>query len=153
MQDGADIDFNRGGKSIFNANAFNNTILTLGGTSSDGDNDITLDLRGNARAIISIKNNSINDASGEAIDSTFTNTTTNNSPGTASAFTPGNVFSGSTTGLLSIGLINNPGTPVSEFYVTGSGNHASQVGNTTATQSLFNNGPLPKLDLNDILQP
>jgi hypothetical protein len=152
MQDGADIDFNRGDNSIFNANAFNNTILTLGGTSSDGDG-ATFDVRGNARAIIPINGISINDASGEAIDSTFTNTTTNNSPGTASAFIPGNVFSGSTAGLLSIGLINNPGTPVSEFYVTGGGNHASQVGNTTATQSLFNNGPLPKLDLNDILQP
>jgi hypothetical protein len=143
-QDGDGIDFNIGSNSILNANVSGNTVLTLGGT---GDNGITFDIRGNAQARISITNNSINNVNKEAIDLGFTNTTNANQPGYAEVTLSGNVFSGA-DGLLNIGLIKNPGVPVSTFYVTGLDNNASQVGTTVPTLEPFNSGSYPALYLN-----
>lgn len=149
-QDGDGIDFNIGSNSILYTNVFANTVLTLGG-SRGGDNGITFDVRGNAKARISVTNNSINDAGSEAVDLGFTNTTNANQPGNATVTLSGNVFSGSTDGLLNIGLINNPGVPVSTFYVTGLGNNASQVGTTIPDYSSFNTGSYPALYINGSL--
>ena len=143
-QDGDGIDFNIGSNSILNANVIGNTVLTLGGT---GDNGITFDIRGNAQARISITNNSINDVDDEAIGIDFTNTTNVNQPGYAEVTLSGNVFSRA-EGLLSIGLIRNPGVPVSTFYVAGIGNNASQVGTTKPKLETFNTGGYPALYLN-----
>lgn len=149
-QDGDGIDFNIGSNSILNANVFDNTVLSLGG-STGGDNGITFDIRGNAQALISITNNSVKDAGSEAIDLGFTNTSNPNQPGRAEVTLSGNVFSGSTSGLLNIGLINNPGSPVSNFSVTGKGNNTSQVGATMPKPSNFNTGSYPNLYLNGSL--
>ena len=151
-QDGDGIDFNIGSNSILNANVFGNTVLTLGGKTG-GDNGITFDIRGNAQAQISITNNSINDAGDEAIDLGFTNTTNANEPGFANIILSGNIFSGSTAGLLNIGVINNPGSPVSNFYVTGQGDNASEVELTRPDYSSFNTGSYPNLYLNGSLYP
>ena len=153
LQDGDGIDFNIGSNSILNANVFGNTILTLGNVRTPspgivgGDNGITFDIRGNAQAVISITDNSINNVNDEAIDLGFTNTTNNNQPGYATVTISGNVFSGA-DGLLHIGLIRNPGVPVSTFYVTGMGNNASQVGSTVPIPETFNSGSYPALYLN-----
>ncbi len=147
-QDGDGIDFNIGSNSILNANVFGNTVLTLGGT---GDNGITVDIRGNAQALISISNNSINDISDAAIDLGFTNTTNDDQPGHADVTLAGNVFSGSTPGLLNISLINNPGLPVSSLYVTGQGNNKDQAEATIPSYSNFNDGNFPNLYLNGSL--
>lgn len=150
-QDGDGIDFNIGSNAILKTNVVNNSVLTLGGT---GDNGITFDIRGNAQAKISITNNSINDISDEAIDLGFTNTTANNQPGLTEAFLSDNTFTNNNnSGLLNIGLINNPGTPVSSFYVTGLGNNASQVSNTAPKYQGFNTGSFPDLYLNGSLYP
>lgn len=146
-QDGDGIDFNIGSNSILNANVYGNTVLTLGGT---GDNGITFDIRGNAQALISITNNSIDDVSDEAIDLGFTNTTNNNQPGYANAILSNNVYSGA-DGLLNVSLINQSGLPVSTFYVTGQGNNANKVGATTPSYLDFNTGPFPNLYLNGSL--
>ncbi len=143
-QDGDGIDFNIGSNSILNANVFSNTVKSLGFT---GDNGITFDIRGNAQARISITNNSINEVNDEAIDLGFTNTTNPNQPGYAEVTLSGNVFSGA-DGLLNIGLIRNPGVPVSTFYVIGLGNNASQVGSTVPIPETFNSGSYPALYLN-----
>ena len=147
IQDGDGIDFNIGSNSLLKANVFSNTVLTLGGT---GDNGITFDIRGNAQARISITNNSIKDTSSQAIDLGFTNTTNDNQPGYADVTLAGNVFSGSTLDLLSIGLINNPGSPVSNFYVTGQGSNKNQVGDTIPSYLNFNTGNFPNLVLNGL---
>lgn len=149
-QDGDGIDFNIGSNSILNANVFGNTVLTLGGNEG-GDNGITFDIRGNAKAQVSIANNSINDVGDEAIDLGFTNTVDNNQSGHANITLSGNVFSGSTDGLLKIGMINNPGSPVSNVYVAGQGNNASQVGATIPVYDEYNDGDFPNLYLNGLL--
>lgn len=153
-QDGDGIDFNIGGNSILRANVSGNTILTLGG-SRGGDNGITFDIRGKADARVTIADNKINDVGDEAIDLGFTNTVSNNQPGFAEFTLSGNSFSGSTKGLLNIGLIKNPGIPVSSFFVTGQGNNASQVGAVKPDPQKFNTGSFPNLYLNGslFLQP
>ena len=133
-QDGDGIDFNLGGNSILNANVLNNTVLTLGGA----DNGITFDIRGNASAEINISSNRIKDAGEEAIDLGFTNTASNNQPGYANIVLSGNSFEGTTVGLLKIGMIDNPGLPVSSFYVTGRADNADDVESATPVYSDFN---------------
>lgn len=126
-QDGDGIDFNVGNNSIINANIFNNTVVDLGkGGKGQGDNGITFDIRGNAINQINITNNSINKTSKEAIGFDFTNSTQANQPGFGNIIVSGNIQS-ETKGLFAIGLIDNPGVPVSNFYVTGLGDNAEQV--------------------------
>jgi len=144
-QDGDGIDFNIGSNSILDTNIVGNTVLTLGGT---GDNGLTFDIRGNAKARINISKNSISDVNDQAIDLGLTNATTANQPGHADITLTDNIYSGSTLGLLNIGLINGPGSPVSSFYVTGKGNNKDQVGATTPDYSSFNTGDFPNLYLN-----
>ena len=148
IQDGDGIDFNIGSNSILNTNIFGNTMLTYGGT---GDNGITFDIRSKAQAMIGITNNSIKDTNSQAIDLGFTNTTNDNQPGHADVTLAGNVFSGSTAGLLNIGLISNPGLPVSSFYVTGQGNNKDQVEATVPKYETFNTGSYPNLYRNGTL--
>lgn len=126
-QDGDGIDFNVGNNSIINANIFNNTVVDLGkGGKGQGDNGITFDIRGNAINQINITNNSISKTSKEAIGFDFTNSTQANQPGFGNIIVSGNIQS-ETKGLFAIGLIDNPGVPVSNFYVTGLGDNAEQV--------------------------
>ena len=148
IQDDDGIDFNIGSTSILNTNIFGNTMLTYGGT---GDNGITFDIRSKAQAMIGITNNSIKDTNSQAIDLGFTNTTNDNQPGHADVTLAGNVFSGSTAGLLNIGLISNPGLPVSSFYVTGQGNNKDQVEATVPKYETFNTGSYPNLYRNGTL--
>ena len=124
-QDGDGIDFNMGNNSILNANVSNNTVLTLGG-SGQGDNGITFDSRGNAYSQINVTNNLIQNTNKQAIDFGFTNSTQSNQPGFSNIIVSGNIEF-NTTGLLGIGLFDNPGVPVSNFYVTGLGDNAKQV--------------------------
>ncbi len=126
-QDGDGIDFNVGNNSILTANIFNNTVVDLGkGGKGQGDNGITFDIRGNAINQINITNNSINKTSKEAIGFDFTNSTQANQPGFGNIIVSGNIQS-ETKGLFAIGLIDNPGMPVSNFYVTGLGDNAEQL--------------------------
>lgn len=126
-QDGDGIDFNMGSNSILNANVFNNTVLDLGqGGKGQGDNGITFDIRGNSFNEINITNNSINKTSKEAISLDFTNSTQENQPGFGNIIVSGNIET-DTKGLFAIGLLDNPGVPVSNFYVTGLGDNAEQV--------------------------
>lgn len=124
-QDGDGIDFNMGNNSILNANVSNNTVLTLGG-SEQGDNGITFDSRGNAYSQINVTNNLIKETNKQAIDFDFTNSTQSNQPGFSNIIVSGNIES-KTRGLLGIKLNDNPGVPVSNFYVTGLGDNAKQV--------------------------
>jgi hypothetical protein len=149
-QDGDGIDFNLGSNSILDAAVYRNKIVTLGGEEG-GDNGITFDLRGNTRAKVSITGNSIVNTGEEAIDFTFTNTLRNNQPGTAEISISGNSFGGSTPGLTEAAMINNPGLPVSEFSINGTGNNTKQVADTIPKLSDFNSGPFPKLFLNGTL--
>ena len=146
-QDGDGIDFNLGGNSILEAYIYRNKIVTLG-AAEGGDNGITFDLRGNAKAQISITDNIIFNTAEEAIDFTFTNTTKNNQPGRAEIFISGNSFGGSTENLLGTTLINNPGLPVSEFRINGGSNNSKQVADTIPKFSEFNSGAFPNLYLN-----
>ena len=126
-QDGDGIDFNMGSNSILNANVFNNTVLDLGqGGKGQGDNGITFDIRGNSFNEINITNNSINKTSKEAISFDFTNSTQANQPGFGNIIVSGNIET-DTKGLFAIDLLDNPGVPVSNFYVTGLGDNAEQV--------------------------
>jgi hypothetical protein len=138
-QDGDGIDFNMGNNSILNANVFSNTVLDLGkGGKGQGDNGITFDIRGNAINQISITNNSINKTSKEAISFDFTNSTQANQPGSGNIIVSGNIQT-ETAGLFYIGLIDNPGMPVSNFYVTGLGDNAKQVDAIKPDYNNYNN--------------
>jgi parallel beta-helix repeat protein len=146
-QDGDGIDVNLGSNSMLFANIFGNKIETLGGRNG-GDNGITFDVRGNAQATGRITNNLSYDVGDEAIDLGFTNTANANKPGFADFILSGNTLSGTTKGLVNVTLINNPGKPVSEFYVTGLGENARQVAETKPEYNDFNSGSYPNLYLN-----
>ena len=149
-QDGDGIDFNMGNNSILNANVSNNTVLTLGG-KGQGDNGITFDSRGNAYSQINVTNNLIQNTNKQAIDFGFTNSTQSNQPGFSNIIVSGNIEF-NTPGLLGIGLFDNPGVPVSNFYVTGLGDNAKQVDAIKPDPKDYNNtGIYANLYLNGVL--
>jgi len=149
-QDGDGIDFNMGNNSILNANVSNNTVLTLGG-SGQGDHGITFDSRGNAYSQINVTNNLIKETNKQAIGFDFTNSTQSNQPGFSNIIVSGNVES-KTRGLLGIQLYDNPGVPVSNFYVTGLGDNAKQVEAIKPVPNDFNDtGIYANLYLNGVL--
>ena len=149
-QDGDGIDFNMGNNSILNANISNNTVLTLGG-SGQGDNGITFDSRGNAYSQINVTNNLIKETNKQAIGFDFANSTQSNQPGFSNIIVSGNIES-KTRGLLGIQLYDNPGVPVSNFYVTGLGDNAKQVDAIKPDPKNYNNtGIYANLYLNGVL--
>ena len=150
-QDGDGIDYNLGKNAVLKTTVLNNTVTTLGG-KGQGDNGITFDMRGNASGTIQILNNSVEDSDGTAIDLGFTNTTTNNSPGSGFVTLSGNTQK-KTEGLLGISLINNPGQPPSVLRVTGKGDNASSVNSVIPNYDAFNTGIYPNLYLNGRLVP
>lgn len=147
-QDGDGIDFNLGSNSILNATVSGNRTLTLGGT---GDNGITFDLRGNSQTKAIVANNSVNDASDEAIDFSLGNALVNNQQGYAEISLVDNIFSGTTKGLLNIDMIKNPGLPLSNFYVSGLGDNFANVQSYQPNGQPFNTGNYANIYLNGVL--
>ncbi|WP_341881265.1 inverse autotransporter beta domain-containing protein [Synechococcus sp. UW140] len=151
-QDEDGIDFNVGNNSILNTNVSSNIVQDLGGTGQ-GDNGITFDIRGNAINQISITNNSINNASKEAISFDFTNSTQANQPGFGNINVSGNTQT-KTKGLFAIGVIDNPGMPVSNFYVTGLGDNAEQLKAAKLCRNDYNkSNTYANVYLNGVLTP
>jgi hypothetical protein len=125
-------------------------VLTLGG-SGQGDNGITFDSRANAYSQINVTNNLIQNTNKQAIDFGSTNSTQSNQPGFSNIIVYGNIEF-NTPGLLGIGLIDNPGVPVSNFYVTGLGDNAKQVDAIKPDYKNYNStGIYSNLYLNGVL--
>jgi hypothetical protein len=152
-QNGDGIDFNIGSNGILNASIFNNTIETLGqpGGNDIGDNGLTFDIRGSSGVNLNIYNNRINNSGDAAIGFSLQNTNLDSQPGSSSISIYGNTF-GSAAAIsrsLEIDLVNNTGTPVSQFYV----NNTDQEINLRIRNRNFNVGPYPALYFNGSLWP
>ncbi|MEB3234774.1 MAG: inverse autotransporter beta domain-containing protein [Cyanobacteriota bacterium] len=147
-QDGDGIDLNIGANAILNANVVSNDILTLGLPRSKdlGDNGLTFDIRGNSRVNLLIEGNVIRNSDDAAIGFSLQNTNLVNQPGETRIRIAGNVF-GSQQEInrsLEIDLVNNIGTPVSQFYVT---NTDPEIRLRIRRQN-FNSGSYPDLYYN-----
>ena len=150
-QDGDGIDFNVGANAILNAQVNNNKINSLGSvhTGIMGDNGLTFDFRGNALISLGISNNHIENAGDAAIGFSLQNTPFTNQPGVSNISLYGNTFGPTISPFIEADLVNNTGSPVSTFAVTGSGTNLL----TTINYKSFNTGPYPDLYINGVIYP
>jgi hypothetical protein len=144
-QQGDGIDFNIGTNGALEANVFNNNILTLGepGGTDIGDNGLTFDIRGSSRVTLNIFNNTIRYSGDSAINFSLQNTNLTNQPGLSRITIYGNELGEQSDikSSLEIEVVNNIGTPTSQFYVE---NRDQEIEKSIQPRN-FNTGPLPDL--------
>ena len=147
-QGGDGIDFNLGNNATLNATISRNTVITL---DNSGDNGITFDVRGTVLGNIDILNNSVNNASSEAIDLEFANAATSNQPGSANIYLSGNESSTNPGGILATSLTKNTGSPISSFFLNGAGSNTDVIGTVVPAYNSYISGDYPNLYLNGSL--
>jgi hypothetical protein len=150
-QDGDGIDFNVGANAILNAQVNGNSVNSLGsvGTGNIGDNGLTFDIRGNALISLGISSNHIENAGDAAIGFSLQNTPFTNQPGVTNISLYSNIFGPTVIPFIEANLVNNAGSPVSRFAITGTGTNLL----TTVNLQPFNIGPYPDLYINGAIYP
>ena len=150
-QNGDGIDFNIGSNGLLTASVYSNIIQSLGtpGGNDIGDNGLTFDIRGSSRVNLNIYSNTILNSGDAAIGFSLQNTNLNDQIGLSSINIYSNTFGpqANIKRSLEVDLVNNTGTPLSQFTVINS----DPAINSRIRRQNFNAGNYPDLYYNGTL--